>query len=136
MGKEVAVRGEEFANSNYNPRLNKVLRASAIGELWPKGDRLTVKQLRTLYAEVCFKHHAPSTTHKDAYFAEILGHRDGDMSTALSYVRYYLDKKDGEAARIELERLIKAKEEADAAYWAQRQADEEASGDGASQGGE
>lgn len=126
MGKEIAAMGQEFANTHYNPRLNKILRASAIGELWPKGDVLTIKQLRTLYAEVCFKHHAPSDKHKDAYFAEILGHREGDMNTALSYVRYYLDEKDRDFAQAEMDQMIKKRDEDEAAYWAQRKADDEA----------
>lgn len=116
FGRAVAAAGQEQANTHVNPKLNKIVRDSKVGELWPVGVELSIKSLRALYAEICFKHHAPSDVHKDAYFAEILGHRDGDMTTALSYVRFYLDEKDGDAARAELDRISKARAESEATY--------------------
>ena len=119
FGREAAITSQETVNTHINPLLNKLLRASKIAELWPEKTELSIKSLRALYAEICYKHHAPAGIHKDAYFAEILGHQEGDMTTALSYVRFYLDDKDGDAARAELERITKAKEQMDAAYKAE-----------------
>lgn len=116
LGRTASSMGQEYANTHLNPALNKALTGSKIAELWPKGAELSIKSLRALYAEICFKHHAPAGVHKDAYFAEILGHSEGNLNTALSYVRFYLDEKDGDAARAELDAMISSAEEREEQY--------------------
>lgn len=124
LGSFAAQVTQDAANSNINPRLNRELRRSELAQLWPDNDPdFSLKSTRALYAEICYKHHAPAGIHKDTYFAQILGHREGDLRTALSYVRYYLDEKDDAAARAELIRIASESERQAKAYREQREAD-------------
>lgn len=122
LGQSIAEADFDYANSYHNPRFNTILRESEIGKAWPIDTDFSLKSLRALYAEICFKHHAPSNIHKDAYYAQILGHSEGNMKTALSYVRYYLEEKDADKAEIERKRILQAALDEEAQFRAEKEA--------------
>ena len=51
---------------------------------------LSAKSLRAIYAEICFYFHRNLEGGKPLYFAEILGHSEHDISTALAYDDFHL----------------------------------------------
>lgn len=52
-------------------------------------NELTVKSLRAIYASLCIKHfYQGNINGATAYIAKILGHNEGDMTTAHSYQGY------------------------------------------------
>ena len=104
QGREWAEATTRQLSTNYNPEFNKVLRASPAAAFWPKGAPLTLKELRTLYAEIAYTSFAPRTT-RAPYFARILGHREDDLNTALSYMRYSLSENAMREGQEEMNRL-------------------------------
>lgn len=104
-------------NAKVNNQVNRYLRTrEEFMRHWPKDDRLTTKCLRAFYAEVAFKTFAPSNMEKSPYYAQILGHSETDLQTALSYMDYRLEVEDTEAARQEMQRLIDQLNEQDTTY--------------------
>lgn len=53
--------------------------------------RCTPHDLRKAYAAICTAHYKPQNMSTNAYISSILGHGIEDISTANSYVKYYLD---------------------------------------------
>lgn len=80
-------------NSQYAAKLNAVVMRD-YGHLWPAGTGLAIKCFRSLYAEIAYKMMAPKGLSKNAYFASVLGHKEDDLTTALSYFDYYLEDED------------------------------------------
>jgi hypothetical protein len=94
-------------NAKVNNQVNRYLRTrEEFLKYWPEDDKLTTKCLRSFYAEVAYKTFAPSNMEKSPYYAQILGHSETDLQTALSYMDYRLEVEDTEAARQEMQRLI------------------------------
>lgn len=55
----------------------------------------TIKQMRSLYAEIAYEVFAPKTFTKAAYFSQILGHATNDIKTSLSCMNYVLGRGKG-----------------------------------------
>lgn len=116
-GKAWSQMSSRELNARVNNQINRYLRSHEdVMRLWPKGVKLTTKCLRSLYAEISYKVFAPGTMAKAPYFAQILGHSAEDLNTALSYMDYVLDPSDEEVARNDMQALIDATNERDAAY--------------------
>jgi hypothetical protein len=92
-------------NARLNAQVNRYLREE-VGSLWPSGVNLSTKCLRALYAEIACKMFAPKEMAKASYFGQILGHGSEDRGTALSYMDYFLDSGDEEAALKERRAII------------------------------
>lgn len=121
-GRQWAEMTPAELNVAVNRDLNRTLQGalkksrSVISGLWPKDSPLSLKELRPFYAEVAYHYHAPETITKGAYFAKILGHREDDHQSALSYMKYVLFAKDASPTQVEIKRLEALKAERQAAY--------------------
>lgn len=94
-------------NARVSNQINRYLRTrTEFAGLWPAEEKLTVKCLRAFYAEVAYRSFAPGTIEKAPYYAQILGHSETDLHTALSYMDYRLDLDGREAVRRDMQRLI------------------------------
>jgi hypothetical protein len=61
------------------------------------GIQLTPKDLRAAYAEIAFNYFAPPTITKLAFFHQVLGHSPTEDTSAMSYLRFYLNGRLGDA---------------------------------------
>lgn len=117
-GRFWAEASQRQLSTTVNPQLNERLRASPVAALWPKGVALSLKELRALYAEIAYTSFGPRTT-RAPYYAAILGHREDDLTTALSYMRFSLSEAALSEGQEEMNRLTllreKQREEAVAA---------------------
>ncbi|WP_299593211.1 protelomerase family protein [uncultured Tateyamaria sp.] len=100
-------------NSGESGRFNGQLRGSLAnvdGITKEFLDVVSVKWLRSLYAELAYARFAPKRRTKSAFFAQILGHADDDLKTSLSYMVLALgdDQEEHEKARTEVQRLLDA----------------------------
>lgn len=106
QGRRWIEEGAAKANSALNPKLNAMVRDHKVMRAaWPRERPLSLKELRALYAEIAYYQFAPAQIHKAAYFSQILGHREDDVQTALSYMRYRLTEDDS-AHRAEIQRIM------------------------------
>jgi hypothetical protein len=80
----------EDAARKMHGRFSKVL-SKEIRDLFTDADggALTAKDLRAIYATAAYTYFAPKTVTIVRYFAKILGHSEGDLTTALSYEKFY-----------------------------------------------
>jgi hypothetical protein len=78
-------------------RLNNAVKIN-LAHFFSDGVAISTKSLRSLYAEIAYRHFAGPGQSKSAFFAEILGHQQWDLETSLSYFDFYLDDED-EAAQ-------------------------------------
>jgi hypothetical protein len=100
-------------NSAESGRFNNQLRGALPGidgmtdEL---REKLSVKWLRALYAELAYARFGSIRRTKSAFFAQILGHAEDDLKTSLSYMVMALgdDETEAEKARAEVQRLLDA----------------------------
>jgi integrase len=53
-------------------------------------DHLTPKDLRAIYAEICYELEDNKTIAKQKFFSEILGHGEDDNATGISYLDFYI----------------------------------------------
>lgn len=128
-GKEWLSVSLEQLNASYNSSLNRILRTrSEIASRWPEEPPLTIKMLRPFYAEVAYEAFSPQMT-KATYFAKILGHREDDYNTALSYMVFCLNHRGLRQGVEEVQRVIEERERQIEAVEAARREREDAEAD-------
>lgn len=120
-------------NAAESGRMNQMLRGLLAAERINEPELVktfTIKQMRSLYAEIAYEVFAPKTFTKAAYFAQILGHATNDIKTSLSYMNYVLGSGDEsvEKAQKAIQSAIEEANAIDAAYRA------ETGGEGADDG--
>jgi len=66
-----------------------------------QGNPARPKDLRAMYAAICYSRFCPRKVSLNAFYSYILGHSELDFGTGLSYLRYYVAGKRGEAVAAE-----------------------------------
>lgn len=110
-------------NAAESGRMNQMLRGLLAAERINEPEltkSFTIKQMRSLYAEIAYEVFAPKTFTKAAYFSQILGHATDDIKTSLSYMNYALGRGEENIAKAqsEIQNAIEQANAADAAYQA------------------
>lgn len=116
-------------NAAESGRMNQLLRGMLAAEQINEPElvrSITIKQMRSLYAEIAYEVFAPKTFTKPAYFAQILGHATNDIKTSLSYMNYVLGRGEDsiENAQRAIQKAIEEANAQDAAYRAEKSGDE------------
>jgi hypothetical protein len=110
-------RWQEFdyqdLNSGESGRFNGQLRgalANVEGMTPELREKLSVKWLRALYAELAYARFGSIRRTKSVFFAQVLGHSEDDLKTSLSYMVLALGRDDSEIeqAKAEVQRLLDA----------------------------
>lgn len=124
-------RWQEFdyqdLNAGESGRFNGQLRGALanIEGMTPElREKLSVKWLRALYAELAYSKFGSIRRTKSAFFAQVLGHSEDDLKTSLSYMVLALGRDDTEIeqAKAEVQRLLDAVKKLTAEEKAARQA--------------
>lgn len=79
-------------HNRLSTELSKIVKKQYAGVVTIQGESsdLTTKDLRAIYAEICFLYFRDLQGGKPLYFSQILGHSKSDISTALSYDDFHL----------------------------------------------
>ena len=79
-------------HNRLSSELSKIVKSeyAGVAVINSEPSDLSAKSLRAIYAEICFYFHRNLEGGKPLYFAEILGHSEHDISTALSYDDFHL----------------------------------------------
>lgn len=114
-------------NSGESGRFNAQLRGSISnieGMTEELQEKLSVKWLRALYAELAYARFGSLRRTKSAFFAQVLGHGEDDLKTSLSYMVLALgsDQSEHEKAKAEVQRLLDAVKEMTAKERAEKRA--------------
>ena len=80
---DLNVKQGETLQTALNRRSSKTLASTA-----RKNYNVKPHELRALYAEYCTAKLKPSNSSKNSFIADILGHNEGDISTANSYQKF------------------------------------------------
>lgn len=112
-GKRWAAMDYRELNAAESGRMNHQLRGALAvieGLSEELREKLSIKWLRALYAELAYAHFGTLKRTKSAFFAQILGHGEDDLKTSLSYMVMALgdDDEATEKARAEVQRLLDA----------------------------
>ena len=70
------------------------------------GEAARPKDLRAMYAAICYAKFCPKTISLNAYYSKILGHSELDFGTGLSYLKYYVAGKHREARAAEMRAFL------------------------------
>lgn len=108
-------------NAAESGRMNQMLRGLLAAERISEPELVkgfTIKQMRSLYAEIAYEVFAPKTFSKAAYFSQILGHATDDIKTSLSYMNYVLGSGEESItkAQAEIQGAIEQANAVDAAF--------------------
>jgi hypothetical protein len=76
-------------NSSSSKGINEVVRNIYLGLIEGK---VRTKDLRAIYAEICFSRNENNRISKNAFFANILGHSENDLTTCNSYIDFFIKK--------------------------------------------
>lgn len=105
-GAEWAKQNSEELNAGIGSQIaRQLLRHPDIKKNLPKKLSYSLKTLRPIYAEIVYSEFAPDHVAKHVYFAQILGHLEEDIESALSYMRFTLKKEDTAKILAEKQRL-------------------------------
>lgn len=80
----------ELTHDQVHSRANKALNESCKRHFKGLIENPKPKDLRSAYATIAYARYAPKNWSSDAYYAQILGHSEQDLNTALSYQDFYL----------------------------------------------
>ena len=79
-----------LSNDQVHSKVNKSLNESVKRHFGALVPLVKLKDLRSAYATICHDFYCPDHISQTAYFAQILGHSNEDLTTAQSYQDFYI----------------------------------------------